>query len=308
MLRSNRLMRSRVSAFGLGLSLALATGAAHAAPTTNATGSGASQVVDKYPEACASVPRDKADAAHATYLLGKQAYDVADHATAIRRFVSAYELDCTKHELLVIISRSFEFLGNRAEAARALEEFLARAQLGDKERETVKARLANMKKGLSEAPPKPTTTPSPTPGPTPSATSSPPPAPTAPPSEVREHTIYPWLVAGVGGLALVSGLTVYIIGLQTAPSGCSTSTRTCTREGQNESEASFLDRQQKAGNAAGLQTGGLVTMIGGGVLTVGGLVWHFLEPTGPKPTEAKTPKLTPSLAPGYAGLQLGGRF
>ena len=301
-------MASRATAFGLSLALALATSAAHAAPSSNVTGSGSTLAVDKYPAPCPTVSREKADAAHATYVVGKQAYDVYDHAEAIRRFVSAYELDCTKHELLVIISRSFESLGNRAEAARALEEFLARAQLGDKERETVKARLANMKKGLAENPAKPQPTPPPTP--TPSPTPTPAPAPSQPPparTEVREHTVYPWVVAGVGGLALVTGLTVYVVGLQTAPDNCIASERKCTRQ-PGETDTAFASRQEKAGTAAGLQTGGLVALVGGGVLAVGGLVWHFVEPTGPKSSEAKTPRLVPAVSPGYAGVELGGRF
>jgi len=37
---------------------------------------------------------------------------------------------------------------------------------------------------------------------------------------------------------------------------------------------------------------------------VGGLVWHFVEPTGP----AKTATFLPAIGPGYAGLSFGASF
>ncbi len=46
-------------------------------------------------------------------------------------------------------------------------------------------------------------------------------------------------------------------------------------------------------------------IVGGvGIAAVaGGLIWHFLEPTG-----EKTAGLVPQLGPGYAGMALSGTF
>ena len=37
----------------------------------------------------------------------------------------------------------------------------------------------------------------------------------------------------------------------------------------------------------------------------GGLLWHFLEPTGPK---EKSARIAPAVGPGFAGLSLTGKF
>jgi len=40
-----------------------------------------------------------------------------------------------------------------------------------------------------------------------------------------------------------------------------------------------------------------------------GLLWHFVEPTGPVEKTGKIkPTLVPAVAPGYAGMSLGGSF
>ena len=72
----------------------------------------------------------------------------------------------------------------------------------------------------------------------------------------------------------------------------------------------FQTRQDKAGQSVGLTLGGTIAIIAGAGVVAGGLLWHFLEPTGrAEPTTGKTkPKLTPNVAPGYAGLSLGGSF
>lgn len=49
-------------------------------------------------------------------------------------------------------------------------------------------------------------------------------------------------------------------------------------------------------------------MAGGAVLVAGGLLWHFLEPTGPVAKGALSPKLTPNVTPGYAGMSFGCTF
>jgi hypothetical protein len=318
-------MRIRAFALGLGLSLASAHSAALAAPPAapavgGATSNAATMTVGEYPT-CTKTPVSKEDseAAHQQYTVGKVKYDEADFSEAVARFLRAYKLDCTKHELLVIISRSFDMVNNRPEAIRALETFLKRATLSTAETSSIEARIANMKRQLAENPPLATV---PNAGAAGGAVNPPRPLPdpvTTPAGEVREHTVYPWLVVGTGALAIGVGAVVTVLA-PPLPSGCDPSTGTCTARpgdkivpGNTPAETKNVDldaRKEKAGQSVGMTTGGFVTMIGGGVLVAGGLIWHFVEPTGPRPP-AKTatkPVLTPALGAGFAGLGLGGQF
>lgn len=317
-------MRARVLAFALVLPALVSAESLCAAAPTGASPqpvTPAQSLSPTYPTCPPGkvVSKDDSDEAHYRYKAGKLEYDEANYSTAIARFLAAYNLDCTKHELLVIISRSFDLADNKAEAIRALELYLERATVSPVEATSIRARIANMKKQLAE---KPATTPPPvvtTPPPASSSSGSPPPPP--PPVETREHTVYPWLVVGTGGLAVATGLVLYVVGGQTLPDNCDASTGKCSEpnppagestEQKQRREAQEQSTREKAGTAKGLKTGGLVTVVGGAVLVAGGLVWHFLEPTGPVEKSAKSgsrrPNITPALAPGYAGLEIGGRF
>jgi hypothetical protein len=75
-------------------------------------------------------------------------------------------------------------------------------------------------------------------------------------------------------------------------------------------------RQQDAGTYSGMQTGGIIAIVVGGTLIAGGIVWHFVEPTGPKESAQKkkddplrnAPVIAPVIAPGYGGVALGASF
>jgi hypothetical protein len=243
-----------------------------------------------YPAACPSVAPAKSEEAHAFYSAGRAFYDEGTYDPAITQFREAYKRDCSKHELLVIISRSYELKGDRAEAVRALEVFLERVK-DSPDAATHRAKIDNLKKQIAAPPP---------PAP-------PPPVPAPAPAEVREHTIPPWIVVGVGGAAIVAGVVV-LATAPTLPEGCDKVTNTCERF-SGESDAAFKDRQDRAGGSQNQPTIGAVLTGGGLVFVAGGLLWHFLEPTGPTPATASVkPKVKPDLAPGYAGLSLGGTF
>ncbi len=302
-------MRSRVYAFGLASTLFLAPAVASAGPSAPAPAN-ATTMSPTYPTCPPGkvVSKEDSDAAHDRYKAGKLEYDELNYSKAIERFLSAYQFDCTKHELLVIISRAFELWGNKAEALRALEVYLERATPSAAEAATIRARITNMRKQLAEQPPPATK--QETPPPPPSTTPPPPPPPpdnTTPAAENREHTVYPWLVAGAGALAIGVGAVVFIVGAQTLPANCDIDTTTCKSKVPGPGEDPTLeDDKKKAGTAKGLQTGGIVTMIGGGALIAGGLLWHFLEPTGPK--ESAKSKVRPLVGPGFAGVSVGGQF
>jgi hypothetical protein len=47
---------------------------------------------------------------------------------------------------------------------------------------------------------------------------------------------------------------------------------------------------------------------GGLAVAGGGLIWHFLEPTGSAKTDAPRASFSPVIAPGYSGASVVGNF
>jgi tetratricopeptide (TPR) repeat protein len=286
-------MRARKLVIGSGLLLAVSISVPALAQPAS---SGKSE---PYPAACNSVAPSESERAHKLYEAGKSYYDDGTYDAAIAQFREAYKKDCSKHELLVIISRAYELKGDKAAAISALETFLERMP-SSPDAAQHRTRIENLKKQLAAQPP-------------PTAAPPPPPTTAPPPAEVQQqHTVPPWILVGVGGAAVVAGAVILATSPK-LPDGCLADTRKCSRlvNGVNLSDAEFADRQSRAGASQNQPPLGIGIMIGGGVLVAGGLLWHFLEPTGPmeKTTTAKaTPKLSPEVAPGYAGLTYGGRF
>jgi tetratricopeptide (TPR) repeat protein len=279
---------------GLGLLLAAATSVpAFAQPA-----------MQGYPACTKQVSAAESDLAHQKYIAGKQDYDEGNYDSALRRFRDAYNLDCTKHELLIIISAAYERKGDKKEAIAALETYVARAPSAP-DVGTYQAKIENLKKQVAAA--QTATAPATTTAPTTTAPANggaPPPT-----GEVREHTAWPWVVTGVGGAVALIGI-VLIATTSSLPAGCNEATQQCDYlPGENRvTDAGKLkDRQEEAGRIFAQPKIGLGLTIGGLALVGGGLIWHFLEPTGPKESSSKT-KVRPALAPGFAGLSVGGTF
>ena len=248
-----------------------------------------------YPPACnaSQVPQTESERAHTIYSAGKVQYDDKNYDAAIVQFRDAYKRDCSKHDLLIIISRAYELKGDRVEALRALETYVERVP-NSPDIMTHRNGIDSLKKQIAVQPATPP----------PSAGAQ----PAAPPQEIREHTIPPWIVIGLGGAGVIAGVVI-LATTPSLPAGCVVGDmKTCTRKA-GESDGAFADRQAKAGASQNQPTvGGVVMGIGGAVL-VGGLLWHFLEPTGPvEKSTALKPKLTPQVTPGFAGVSLGGSF
>jgi hypothetical protein len=135
------------------------------------------------------------------------------------------------------------------------------------------------------------------PVPTTTATATATAAPTgssAPAPEAGGHGVAPWIVVGVGGAALVAGVVLYAVGngdVTTASNACP-SRLNCPQ--------SVADQ---GNNGRTLETVGVVVGAVGVAGVAGGLIWHFMEPTS-----ASTTAVSPVVAPGYAGLSLGGKF
>lgn len=124
------------------------------------------------------------------------------------------------------------------------------------------------------------------------------------PAEARGHTVYPWIVVGLGAATMVAGAVV-ILASPSLPAGCNATTKTCTR-GATESAADFASRQEDAGRSEAQPTEGLVVgAIGLGVLA-GGLLWHFLEPTDERRSGAL--RVTPWASRATAGGSVGFSF
>ena len=226
------------------------------------------------------------------FIAARQDSDEGQYDTAIKRFKIAYDLDCSKPELLLMIATAFEKKGDltsKQAAVAALEVYTQRAPKDAPDMATTLTKIDNMKKALSTTPP-------------PSASNG---NGASKPEEPHEHSVVPWIVVGVGGAALVTGLVLSFIPY---PDGCSTDNQangkpgTCT--GPN-ADANL----STAGTVHGLHIGGPITAAVGGAMIVGGLVWHFLEPTGTKSSSTGVRRnFSPTIAPGFGGLSYGGTF
>ena len=279
-----------------------------------------------YP-ACTTTPsKQDSEAAHSAFLLGKRFFDEADYGTAVHNFQDAYKLDCTKTELLRILASAFELSGNRAEAIHALETFLQRSpNLGAEDKGQIQKRIDNLRAQLATAgsatatatataitPPPPTTaTAAPTTAPTASTTAPPPPPPPA-----GGHTVLPWVVAGAGVVIAAVGGVIYLVessAANNAKNDCAGGIISAAQVGCKPASGVTLSPTQIGNNynsANGLVPVGSVLFFAGLGVAAGGVIWHFVEPTGAKSDSkaALLPVLVPTVAPGYGGLSLSGRF
>lgn len=118
------------------------------------------------------------------------------------------------------------------------------------------------------------------------------------------HTVFPWIVVGIGGVGIVTGIVLYAT-TPSRPGNCIEETQTCQRL-DKQSDADFKADQEQAGRAdsqpvLGLAIGGI-----GAAFVVGGLLWHFLEPTGS--SSAKNTKFLPWTTGQASGLGLSRTF
>lgn len=123
------------------------------------------------------------------------------------------------------------------------------------------------------------------------------------PSGDGGHSIFPWIIVGIGGAGIVTGI-VLVATTPTRPGNCIEATQTCQRL-DNQSDADFKADQEQAGKADSQPVLGWAITGIGAALVVGGLLWHFLEPTGEKAARTKVAPWTTGQA---SGLALGGSF
>lgn len=118
------------------------------------------------------------------------------------------------------------------------------------------------------------------------------------------HTVFPWIVVGIGGVGIVTGIVLYAT-TPSRPGNCIEATQTCQRLDQ-QSDADFKADQEQAGKADSQPVLGLAIAGIGAAFVVGGLLWHFLEPTGS--ASAKNTKVTPWTTGQASGLGFSGTF
>lgn len=121
--------------------------------------------------------------------------------------------------------------------------------------------------------------------------------------------VLPWVVGGLGAASLITGIVLHVAAPD-LPDNCVEGTRTCTRK-PNQSDASFNEDQEQAGEAQLMPNLGNVAIAGGAVLLVAGVsmyFWYHQDTPGKsasnKPSTPK-PILTPYAGPtggGVAGL------
>jgi hypothetical protein len=118
--------------------------------------------------------------------------------------------------------------------------------------------------------------------------------------------VLPWVVGGLGAASLITGIVLHVAAPD-LPSNCLEGTRTCTRK-PNQSDASFNEDQEQAGEAQLMPNLGNIAIAGGAVLLVAGVsmyFWYHQDSPGKsasnKPSTPK-PILTPYAGPTGAGL------
>lgn len=118
------------------------------------------------------------------------------------------------------------------------------------------------------------------------------------------HGVLPWIVVGVGGAGIATGI-VLVATSPARPDNCNRDTETCTRK-PGESDAAFKADQDQAGRADAQPVLGWAVAGIGAAFVVGGLMWHFLEPTG----DAKTSRtrVVPWTTANGGGVTVGGAF
>ena len=296
-MRVTRLQHKALLAFLLGVAIAVPAFAQQP-----------SRALSEYP-VCPDPPPKltpvEQEAAHASFKVGAEAFKDSDYQKAIDNFKDAFRRDCSKVSLLDFIARSYEGKGDRAEAVHALEVYLQRNPKAD-DADTIQKRISNLKAqmgasaGTATAPTETATATTTATAPTVTATAT----STAPPPETGGHTALPWIVMGVGVVAVGVAIPVGLIGVNkqsAARAGCTGSGGvqvcdpvTVTPSGQ--------DRKSLSSTGAAMGTTGWILGSVGVAAIAGGLIWHFLEPS------AKKTALAPVLAPGYGGLSLTGVF
>ena len=264
----------------------------------------AQQGTKEYPE-CAHQPSENdISAAKGAFQAGQVSFNEADYDRAITYWEDAYRRDCTAHAMLLNLARAYELDGNLRQAVVSLQTYVARNP-SSPQRDQINRRIQVLEEKIAAQPPAADTTGA---AGTTDPTGAPPPATTAtglPPDTATggKKPILPLIVAGAGGVIAIVGGVLYLgatSDFNEAEDKCPTHTNCAP--GVEEEGDSAVKRQRVSA----------VVGFAGLAVAAGGLIWYFVSPEEPAQTGAKKKPLrarvSPEVAPNYAGLSLGGTF
>jgi hypothetical protein len=110
-----------------------------------------------------------------------------------------------------------------------------------------------------------------------------------------------WIYLGAGGAVVLTGVTLYLVGVERFPSACSMSTDRCPPGSSAETQAAVT-------NAVAVRDVGVFVGIVGGLILTRGLVYFLERALDHTATTSSKAQLAPSVSRGYGGLQLTGAF
>jgi len=201
------------------------------------------------------------DQARQHFKVGQSMYQAGRFAEAGAEWDKAYELS-GRTALLYNIYIAYRDAGDWKNAARALEEFLAKGEVSVEERPTLQARLDVMKREIAEqeaAAAAAAQTPAPAPA-----------EPAAPAEEPEQKaSIAPWIVGGIGGAMVVAGIVTGVLTLtkkNEIDDAC----------GANNVCPSDFDLEEKRSSTKKMALVTDVLLIGGGVAVATGVVLGLL--------------------------------
>lgn len=282
----------------------------------------AQQVVE-YPAGCdeSKVSRGDHDRAHTVFLSGKQYLEESNYDKAISYFIDAYSIDCSVHAMLPIIATAYERKGDKAEAIRALGEYLKRAP-GAPDHEIIEHRIRNLREQLTREQPAsgpsaapPTLPPAPAPVLTPAPTAPIPTVPEPPPAAQPQPGAAnvsgsasepgggpgagPWVLGGLGGAAIATGVIMIAIGA----GDVSDATKDCPNH-MCATDAEKAVASQKQSNGYALENAGIAVGIVGAAGVLGGVLWGVVG----APHAKESARVTPVVSPGYWGIAIDDHF
>jgi len=246
------------------------------------------------------------EAAKASYKVGVEAFEASDYRKALDNIKDAFRRDCSKVALLEQLARIYEAMGDKPEAIHALETYLQRNPKAD-DADRVQTRIQNLKAqlGTSATITATATTAAPTATVTATATSTataiaPTATATATVAPSGGHTAGPWVVFGVGVAAAIAGGVLIGVGqsnIDASRSGCTVIAGT---DQLSCNPPPSLDQRSSDQNTGNILRGTGIAAAGVGLAAiVGGLIWHFVEPSA---KNAPTSSFLPVLGPGVAGF------
>ncbi len=277
------------------------------------------------PEGAACKPSKKEqEEAKTLYGLGKNAHDTSNYGDAIKYYKDAYKRDCTAHILLKNLGKVYEADAQYAAAVEVNKMYRARQKPTGEELDLLDAKIANLSKkagtaGTETAPPSTGTgtAPATTTGPTttstgtttgtttaPTETTTPVPSGSPPPPSTGPG-VGPYIVMGVGGALVVTGVILGVTGnAKVTSTSDDFNALNCGKAPLPGDRAKCETLATDGKSATNRRNLGWV-LTGVGVAAVGGgVVWMLL---GGK-SEPKAGKIQIVPGPGLAGIGIAGAF